>query len=547
MKGGGFYKVMKNNLASKLADKKLIIIFGALLIALGFVVYGYLNTPESLIGVNQPVNIDSAKASEQVYLKNGDSYNLKAGFISEDLNGVKQPMLAYGGSIPGPTFHVTEGDKINFNFKNDINMDTTIHAHGLRQDFKMDGMPEMSQDPIKPGGSFKYQWSFPDPGIYWYHPHIREDYQQGSGMYGAIIVEPKDKSYWPSSDQSNTLILSDALTNPETGLLVPFNKNKADHKLMGRYGNTLLINGKTNWQTELKANTVQRFFVANASSARPYRFAFEGLKMKVVGSDNGRVGKEYFADTLTISPGERYIVDVVFDKSGTVAIKNDAPGAVSTLGTVKISENSSQSESASGYTNLRTNQDVIDKITNLPSQVTVDKHLVLKLKPANMSGGMGSESMMGGGSSTHMMPDGTTMDSSGNTISPETAGIEWSDMGMGAMDAEWKITDQDTNKSGNDIKWDFKKGEVVRITIKNDSNSMHSMQHPIHLHGQRFVVVSKNGQANTNIEWKDTITIPSGQTYELIAVMDNPGEWMLHCHIAEHLESGMAISFKVSE
>ena len=73
------------------------------------------------------------------------------------------------------------------------------------------------------------------------------------------------------------------------------------------------------------------------------------------------------------------------------------------------------------------------------------------------------------------------------------------------------------------------------------------MMHPIHLHGQRFVVVSKNGQANTNIEWKDTITIPSGQTYELIAVMDNPGEWMLHCHIAEHLEAGMAISFKVSE
>ena len=116
---------MKNNPASKLADKKLIIIFGALLIALGFVVYGYLNTPESLIGVNQPVNIDSSKASEQVYLKDGDSYNLKAGFISEDLNGVKQPMLAYGGSIPGPTFHVTEGDKINFNFKNDIRSSNT--------------------------------------------------------------------------------------------------------------------------------------------------------------------------------------------------------------------------------------------------------------------------------------------------------------------------------------------------------------------------------------------------------------------------------------
>lgn len=499
-----------------------------------------------------PKNLATAKSQQDISLKNGEVYNLKASFVLNDLNGVTQTMLAYGESIPGPTFRVKQGDKVTVNFENDINMDTTVHAHGLRQDVKMDGTPTMSQDPVKVGGTFKYEWSFPDPGVYWYHPHIREDYQQGSGMYGAIIVEPKVTDYWPTVDGDQTLILADALTD-ENGLLVPFN-DKADHTLMGRYGNLMLINGKTNWQTEVKANTVQRFYIANASSARPYRFALDGVKLKIVGSDNGRVGKERFVDAVTLSPGERYIVDVVFDKTGSVSIKNNAPSVLATMGTIKVTDNTSLSPLVASYTTLRTNKDVSDEIANLASKVAVSKRLSLDMTmdmgsmSGSMSGGhmMPDGSMMGGGTtSTHMMADGTMMDSNGNTVDPETAGIEWTDTGMSATGVKWKITDQDTNKSNNDVKWTFNKGDVVQITIKNDANSMHPMQHPIHIHGQRFAVVSKNGKANENIEWKDTMTIPSGQTYELLVVMDNPGEWMLHCHIAEHLETGMAISFEV--
>ncbi len=532
-----------------------LIPLAVLIVAIGSGLY-YWQTHKvtNLSGSNVPKNVANAKSQQEISLKNGEVYTLKASFVLNDLNGVKQPMLAYGESIPGPTFRVKQGDKVTVNFENDINMDTTIHAHGLRQDVKMDGTPTMSQDPVKVGDTFKYEWSFPDPGVYWYHPHIREDYQQGSGMYGAIVVEPKTVNYWPASDADQTLILADALID-ENGLLVPF-ESKADHTLMGRYGNLMLINGKTNWQTEVKANTVQRFYVANASSARPYRFALDGMKMKIVGSDNGRVGNERFVDALTLSPGERYIVDVVFDKPGNVAIKNNAPGVLSQFGTVKVTENTVASASVATYATLRTNQDVMDDIAILASKVTTSKQLSLDMTmdmgsmSGSMSGGhmMPDGTMMGGGTtSTHMMPDGTMMDSNGNTVDPETAGIEWTDTGMSATGVKWKITDQDTDKSNDAVKWTFNKGDVVRITIKNDSNSMHPMQHPIHLHGQRFAIVNKNGKANTNIEWKDTTTIPSGQTYELLVVMDNPGEWMLHCHIAEHLETGMAISFEVKE
>lgn len=156
-------------------------------------------------------------------------------------------------------------------------------------------------------------------------------------------------------------------------------------------------------------------------------------------------------------------------------------------------------------------------------------------------GGMGNSS-----SSSHMMSDGMMMDDSGDSVDPETKGIEWTDSDMTMSgNAKWQITDQDTGKVNSAVQWKFKKGDVVRITINNDGNAMHPMQHPIHIHGQRFAVVSQNGTPNPNSQWKDTVTIPSGQTYELLVAMDNPGEWMLHCHIGEHLESGMAISFKV--
>ena len=544
-------KTMKYKVHKKRRPLLIPVVLLAIVVGLG-VYYWQTQKVTNLSGTNVPKNLATAKSKQEISLKNGEVYNLKASFVLNDLNGVKQPMLSYGESIPGPTFRVKQGDKVTVNFENDINMDTTVHAHGLRQNVKMDGTPTMSQDPVKVGDTFKYEWSFPDPGVYWYHPHIREDYQQGSGMYGAIVVEPKTNDYWPASDADQTLILSDALID-ENGLLVQF-KDKADHTLMGRYGNLILINGKTNWQTEVKANTIQRFYVANASSARPYRFTLNSMKMKVVGSDNGRVGNERFVDALTLSPGERYIVDVVFDKTGNVPIKNNAPGVLTTIGTIKVTENPAVSASVASYATLRINQDIIDDIASLASKVSVSKRLSLDMTmdmgsmSGSMSGGhmMSDGSMMGGGTtSTHMMADGTMMDSNGNTIDPETAGIEWADTGMTATGVKWKITDQDTNRSNDAVKWSFNKGDIVRITIKNDSNSMHPMQHPIHLHGQRFAVVSKNSKANTSIEWKDTITIPNGQTYELLVVMDNPGEWMLHCHIAEHLETGMAITFEV--
>jgi FtsP/CotA-like multicopper oxidase with cupredoxin domain len=129
--------------------------------------------------------------------------------------------------------------------------------------------------------------------------------------------------------------------------------------------------------------------------------------------------------------------------------------------------------------------------------------------------------------------------------------IEWEDM-MGEMNTDsttenvtWKLVDEMTGKENMDIDWQFKQGDVVKIRIFNDPGSMHPMQHPIHLHGQRFLVLSTNGIANTNLVWKDTTLIQTGDTVDLLVDMSNPGTWMLHCHIAEHLEADMMLGFEV--
>jgi FtsP/CotA-like multicopper oxidase with cupredoxin domain len=125
------------------------------------------------------------------------------------------------------------------------------------------------------------------------------------------------------------------------------------------------------------------------------------------------------------------------------------------------------------------------------------------------------------------------------------APVEWVD-GMPAMNwlstsrqVRWIIRDDATGKENMDIDWHVKQGSVVKLRIFNDPHSFHPMQHPIHLHGQRMLVVSRDGVPTHNLVWKDTVIIPVGATVDLLIDASNPGAWMMHCHIAEHLGSGM--------
>jgi FtsP/CotA-like multicopper oxidase with cupredoxin domain len=129
--------------------------------------------------------------------------------------------------------------------------------------------------------------------------------------------------------------------------------------------------------------------------------------------------------------------------------------------------------------------------------------------------------------------------------------IEWND-GMPMMNwlstgeqVTWILRDRDTGAENGEIDWRFKVGDVVKIRIFNDPESFHPMNHPIHIHGQRFLVLSVDGVEQENLVWKDTAIVPVGSTVDFLVEMSNPGEWMMHCHIAEHLSAGMMFGFTV--
>jgi FtsP/CotA-like multicopper oxidase with cupredoxin domain len=131
--------------------------------------------------------------------------------------------------------------------------------------------------------------------------------------------------------------------------------------------------------------------------------------------------------------------------------------------------------------------------------------------------------------------------------------MEWNDampmmnyLSTGA-NVRWFVRDTGSGRENMDIDdWRFTAGDVVKLRFSNQPTSLHPMHHPIHLHGQRFLVLERDGVRNTNFVWKDTAVIPLGSTVDLLVEMSNPGDWMLHCHIAEHLETGMKMVFRVA-
>ena len=148
-------------------------------------------------------------------------------------------MLGYNGSIPGPTLKVRQGSEVIVHVTNEGDLETTVHWHGLRLENKYDGVPHETQTPIPVGGSFTYRIRFPDPGLYWYHPHIREDYTQEMGLYGNLLVVPADPVYWPPARRDVLLTLDDLLV--EDGKIAPFSPAETTYTAMGRFGNVLLV------------------------------------------------------------------------------------------------------------------------------------------------------------------------------------------------------------------------------------------------------------------------------------------------------------------
>ncbi len=482
--------------------------------------------------------LNVAKQSEIIKLASGDSLKLTADVVKKNILGKEIRMFGYNEQIPGPLIEVGQGSKIFIDFTNNIDQDTTIHWHGLRLDNAFDGVPEVTQKPVKQGKTFRYEVKFPDTGMYWYHPHIREDYQQELGLYGNILVVPAEEK--KKFNKEEYLILDDIQINKDD--VSSYSQDFATQALMGRFGNVMLVNGQTDYSLNANKGDVVRFYITNAANTRTFNLEIPNARIKVIGSDGGYYEKEFFTENIIISPSERYIVDVLFDDASSYEIKNTNPLKEYNLGNIEISQEQSDEDFSAEFSDAKENEEVKKEFLSFKNYMNKppDVELVMDIKMAGMIQG---EMMQNMDHSMHM----------GMLHAGEDGGIEWEDtmamMNFGSTtdSVKWLLVDKKTGKANMDISYEWEKGDYVKIRLFNDPNSMHPMQHPIHFHGNRFVVLSKDEIANENMVWKDTVLVPKGETIDILLEVSNPGEWMVHCHIAEHLESGMMLSFNVKE
>jgi FtsP/CotA-like multicopper oxidase with cupredoxin domain len=476
-----------------------------------------------------PTGLPLAARPSTIALDTGGHLELDAAPVRLDIGGDTLRMLAYGGSIPGPTVHVAQGASAAITFHNRAGVPTTVHWHGLRLDNQFDGVPagrhRGMQAPVEDGERFTYRLRFPDPGLYWYHPHIREDYSQELGLYGNILVEPSDPDYWPRAHRQEILVLDDLLV--KRGRVAPFSRSEPNRTAMGRYGNTMLINGAGSWDLAARPGEVVRLYLTNTANVRPFRFAIAGATMKLIGGDGGRVEREALVEDVVLAPSERAVVDVQFPAAGRFPIEHRGPDRRHLLGEAIVSGEALDDGTARAFPALRANAEFAPERAALDAEIARDPDRELHL--VALMPGMRNQ----GGAHGHHVD------------------IEWED-GMAlhnrmttTQNMFWKLVEPSTERQNREIDWAFRLGDRVKLRIINRRDSDHPMQHPFHIHGQRFLVLSRDGEANDNLAWKDSVLIPTGQVIDLLVEMSNPGTWMAHCHIAEHLESGMMLSFEV--
>ena len=499
-------------------------------------------------------DVPEAEPSRVVELPNGGTLDLTAGLVKRVIAGRELLMFGFNGQIPGPLISVEQRSTIFVNFTNDTPFPTTVHWHGVRLDNRYDGVPGVTQDLVQPGETFRYQIYFRDAGIYWYHPHHREDVQQELGLAGNVLVEPLSTDYYAPVNREEVVMLDDLLLTEND--VVPFGDESANYMLMGRFGNVFLTNGEPEYGLEVEAGEVVRFFFTNVSNTRTFNVSFRPtadpsapilpsappLPIKVVGSDVGKFERETMVESVVLAPAERYVVEVLFSEPGAFALTNHVQGInhrmgifleeVAHLGTVVVSAARTPEDHARAFETVRVNEEVISDIDRYRSEFDrpPDHELTLTLEVDSLP---------------------LAVEQSMNLDWVYFNPVEWTGtmpvMNWATTGAEvgWILRDATSGAENMEIAWSFRVGDVVKIRLHNDRGAFHAMQHPLHIHGQRFLVLDQNGERNPNLVWKDTVLLPVGSTTDILLELSNPGRWMVHCHIAEHLESGMKLVFNV--
>jgi FtsP/CotA-like multicopper oxidase with cupredoxin domain len=412
--------------------------------------------------------------------------------------------------VPGPQIRVRQGDPVRIVVANKLAEDTTVHWHGIRLPNAMDGVPGLTQPPIHPGDSFVYEFTPPDAGTFWYHPHADSLQQLGRGLAGAFIVEEREPI---AVDRDLTWLLQDWRLDEGAQIASGFG-NRMEAGMSGRIGNTVTINGRVPQSVAVKAGERLRLRIVNAMLARIVGLRFAGHRPTVVAYD-GQPCEPHTPEDGRLALGPAMRADVILDMDGTPGSRYTVTDDFYRELAYKLVDLAYGPEKPAR--NRR--QDPLrlpDNPLPEPDLGAAERHQIA-LQGGMMSGmGMG---MMGQG----MMGQGMT----------GMSGATWAMNGVSMTgDGQKEMPPLFT----------LKRGQTCVLALRNET----AWWHPMHLHGHSFRVISRNGKPNARREWRDTVLVPPRESAEIAFVADNPGDWLMHCHVTDHQEAGMMAVLRVA-
>ncbi len=430
----------------------------------------------------------------------GETKKLRLAPTRQSLVGEANPateVWAYNGAVPGPELRFRQGERLVVPVENGLSVETTVHWHGIRLPNAMDGVPHLTQPPIAAhGGRFVYKFDLPDAGTYWYHPHLGSPEQVGRGLYGALIVEERDP---PAVDRDLVWVLSDWRLDRQARNVEDF-RNFMDSSHAGRIGNTVTVNGAIREAFAVRAGERIRLRLINASNARIYGLSFEGHQPWVVALD-GQPVAPHWDGRVVLGPGMR--ADLILDCTA-------APGSRHRVIDDFYARRAYRLLNLE-YASDKPLRETFEPAPRLPANRILQADLDKAARHRIVFGG----GMMGA------MPS-----------QREHRGLFWTVNGSPVPEGT----------HAHSPLLNLSKGKSYVVELVNDT----SWHHPIHLHGHVFKVVSRNGKPVMPDQLGDTVLLDPDSRAEIAFVADNPGDWMLHCHVLEHQVTGMMAVVRVA-
>lgn len=397
---------------------------------------------------------------------------------------------AYGGQAPGLELRARQGELLRVRFVNRLPEPSTIHWHGIRLPLEMDGVPYVSQLPVLPGEYFDYVFRVPDAGSFWYHPHTASGEQLGRGLVGPLIVEERE----PTGFRHERTLSLKSWHVDGAGAFTDFSVPREAAR-GGTPGRLSTVNGVHAPSVELPAGQIVRLRILNLDNTLTYRLNLPGAEARIYALDGNPVTPRPLGRDYWLGPGMRIELALRVPEAGAELALRNGPLRLATLKSVA-------------------SQDALagDWPPALPANPVAEPDLAA------------AETLR---------------------FNFEWAGAVSANLAQGAAHSFWQINGQawdiDDKSCAERPIATLRQGRSYVFELRNVSQ----YQHPIHLHGMTFKVLASNRRRIESPWFTDTYLLGKNETAKIALVADNPGVWMFHCHVVDHMETGLMAAIAV--